>query len=113
MDTIPLLEGEEGLLLNPDTPPEWPGPWNSQGMNPFKMEDWNPPSHPLSKGEKVWNAFVDTGPLLNTPINVTPISKPRKVGALFEKEMELTTEPSITSPLAFFNNNTENIVDSS
>ena len=37
-DTIPLLDGEEGPLLNPDTPPEWLGPWNTQGANPFKLE---------------------------------------------------------------------------
>ena len=93
-DTTPLLEGEKGLLLNLDTPPEWPGPWNVQSGNPFQFEDWKPPVDLLSDGEKAWNTFVETRLLLNNLINVTPIAKPKIPGDLFGANAGPHLEPS-------------------
>ena len=73
---------------------DWPGPWNVQGCNPFKVEDWKPPSNQLLEGGNGWNTFVDTGYLLNNPINDTPISKPRRSVNLFEEKPEPQPEPS-------------------
>ena len=42
----------------------------------------------LSDGEKAWNMFIDTGLLLNNPMNVTPIAKPKKSGDLFGSNVE-------------------------
>ena len=75
-DTIPLLEGEPGLVLNSNLSVDWPGPWNPVGGNPFKQEEWKTLSDQLLEGNKSWNAFADTGFLLNTAKNVTPVSKP-------------------------------------
>ena len=73
---------------------DWPGPWNTQENNPFKVEDWKPPPNPLLEGDNGWNTFVDIDCLLNDPINVTPISKPRKSVNLFEEKVEPGLEPS-------------------
>ena len=73
-DTVPLLEGEPGPILNSNTSIDWPEPWNPVGGNPFKEEDWKPLSDPLLEGDKRENAFAGTGFLLNTAINITPIS---------------------------------------
>ena len=95
-DTVPLLEGENGQLLNADCTLDWPGPWNTQEINPFKVEDWKPPPNLLLEGDNGWNTFVDIGCLLNNPINVTPISKPRKSANLFEEKVEPGLKPSHT-----------------
>ena len=93
-DAIPLLEGEKELLLNPDTPPEWPEPWNVHEGNPLKFEEWKLWTDLLSDRERIWNMLVDTGLLLNNPINVTPISKPLKSADLFGVTAEPNIEPS-------------------
>ena len=93
-DTTPLLKGEEGLLLNPDTLPKWPGPWNVQSGNPFNFEDWKPLVDWLFNGEKARSIFTDAGLLLNNPINVTPIAKPKKSADSFGVNVEPHLEPS-------------------
>ena len=41
-DRIPLLEGENGPLLNRGASLDWPGPWNVQERNLFKVDEWKP-----------------------------------------------------------------------
>ena len=93
-DAVPLLEGKPGPLLNHNLATDWPGPWNPVGGNPFKEEEWKPLSDPLLGGDKSWNAFEDTGFLLNTAINFTLISKPHKLTNLFGEKAEPLPEPS-------------------
>ena len=56
-DTVPLLEEETGQLLNLDFTLDWSGSWNSQGCNPFKVEEWKSPSNRLLEGRK-WLKYL-------------------------------------------------------
>ena len=80
--------------MNPNLSIDWLGPWNSGEGNPFLDKEWKPLADPLSEEEKLWNNFVDTGYLLNTPINITPVSKLQKSPDLFEERKEPEAEPS-------------------
>ena len=93
-DTIPLLEGEVGQAVKLGVMTDWPGPWNTAEGNSFLTEGWNPLANPLSTGEKLWDNFVDTGYLLNAPINLTPVSKLNNSHDLFGRKKESKDEPS-------------------
>ena len=88
------------MLLNLDTPLEW----YVQSGNPFKFEDWKTLVDWLSNGDKARNTFVDAGLLLNNPVNVTPIAKPKKSGDLFGVNLEPHLEPSHISKVSTFSN---------
>ena len=92
--TVLLLEDEAGQTITTNFFTDWPGPWNSSERNPFLDDDWKPLRDPLLEGERRWDHVMDTGYLLNTPIDISPVSKQQTSLDFFEVRKEPRVEPS-------------------
>ena len=74
-DTVPLLDDPTGQTIRDWVPSDLSGQWNASRGNPFVFEDWKPLWDPLAEGDELQDHVMDTRLMLNTPINLSPVSK--------------------------------------